>query len=68
MVPHSRIADTFSLVVRIFRAVFGVYRCEATAGFSLSVRAFDSQSTEVSIVIFHRSNSCWQPLCVILFT
>lgn len=45
-----------------------LYRCEATAGFLLSVRAPDSQSTEFSVVIFHRFNSCWQPLRVILFT
>lgn len=47
---------------------FGVYRGETTAGSLLSMQAPDSQSAELSVVIFHRLNSCWQPRCVILFT
>lgn len=58
----------FPLVVRFFCIVFECTDVKPQLVSSFLWGPFDSQSTEFSIVIFHRSNSCWQPLCVILFT
>lgn len=58
----------FPLVVRFFCIAFEWTDVKPQLVSSFLWGPFDSQSTEFSIVIFHRSNSCWQPLCVILFT
>lgn len=58
----------FALVVCLFQLCFEFTDVKPQLVSSFPKGPFDNQSTEFSIVIFHRSNSCWQPLCVILFT